>query len=157
MRDFAELNINEGGMRVQRDPPSQKIICEFEQHYGLTLPADYLALLRFSNGGHPELDSFKPKDWPAVSSWAVNAFFFLNEDKNSWESLWKETKEWRHILGEKMLPFAANGGGSPFVLDLTASPAAVKACVHDENFLIVDLAPTFEAFIDGLHINPDYI
>ena len=56
-----------------------------------------------------------------------------------------------------MLPFAADGGGSPFVLDLTVSPAAVKACVHDENFLIVDLAPTFEAFIDGLHIDPDMI
>jgi hypothetical protein len=50
-----------------------------------------------------------------------------------------------------------DGGGNQFFLDLTTSPPAVKVCVHDENFSIVDIAPSFESFIDGLSLDPDMI
>lgn len=87
------------------------------------MPTDYLALLRFSNGGHPELDLIHPIGRPGFAGWGVNSFYYLDEEKNSWDSLWKETREWRHILGEKRLPFAGNGGGDRFVLDLISASA----------------------------------
>jgi hypothetical protein len=41
-----------------------------------------------------------------------------------------------------ILPFAEDGEGNQFRLDMRASPAAVKVCVHDENFAILDIAPS---------------
>ncbi len=66
-------------------------------------------------------------------------------------------KDWRHVLGEGILPFAEDGGGNQFLLDLTRSPAAVKICVHDEHFVILDIAPSFESFIDSLSVDPEYV
>lgn len=60
-------------------------------------------------------------------------------------------------LGKDALPFAVDGGGNQFFLDLKSSPQAVKVCVHDDNFSVVNLAPSFEAFIDGLAVDPEMI
>jgi hypothetical protein len=157
MRDFSELNINEGGRRIERDAPSSEVICAFQDHFGIILPDEYLKMLRHSNGGHPELDSIKPINRPEAARWAVDHFYFLDNDKTSCESLWAAMKEWRRVLGEGSLPFAEDGGGNQFLFDLRASTAAVKVCVHDENFAILDIAPSFEAFIDGLWVDPEYL
>lgn len=157
MRNLAELNLNEGGLPVTRAAPSEGIIREFERHFQLTLPADYLRFLRFSNGGHPELDLIQPIGRPGAAGWGVNRFYHLSDDKNSPSSLWRNTQEWRHVLGEGKFPFAGTGGGDVFVLDLTTSPPSVKGCVHEEGFRLVDIAPSFEAFIDALELDPDMI
>jgi hypothetical protein len=161
MRKLEELNINKGGKPVQRPAPTNSIIAEFQQKYGVTLPEDYLRLLRHSNGGHPELDSYLPggesEEEDEVETWAVNDFYFLNEDRTSDCSLWRAMEEWRSTLGPSKLPFACDGGGNQFFLDLSVQPSPVKVCIHDEDFYQLDLAPSFADFIDGLALNPDYI
>ena len=157
MRDFSELNINEGGRRIERNAPSSEVIGAFQDQFGITLPDQYLKLLRHSNGGHPELDSIKPINRPEAARWAVDHFYFLDNNKTSCESLWSAMEEWRRVLGEGILPFAEDGGGNQFLLDLRLSPAAVKICVHDEHFAILNIAPSFESFIDGLSVDPEYV
>jgi hypothetical protein len=156
MRDLSQLNINERGKRVQRLPPSDEIINSFQSRLSAKLPENYVKLLRHSNGGHPELDSIEPVDRPGTR-WAVNRFYFLDEDKTSVGSLWSAVEKWRKILGEHALPFAADGGGNQFFLDLNMTPPSVKICIHDQNFAIVDLAPSFDEFVDRLSVDPDMI
>jgi hypothetical protein len=60
-------------------------------------------------------------------------------------------------LGKDALPFAEDGCGNQFFLDLKMIPAPVKICIHDANFLIVDLALSFSAFIDALSIDTEAI
>ncbi|HEX8223319.1 MAG TPA: SMI1/KNR4 family protein [Allosphingosinicella sp.] len=60
MRNLAELNLNDGGRPVDRAPPSAKAIAEFEREFSVSLPEEYIRLLTFSNGGHPELDTIAP-------------------------------------------------------------------------------------------------
>jgi hypothetical protein len=157
MRDLRELNINEGGRPVTRPPPSDELIGRFERHFQIVLPPAYLDLLRFANGGHPEMDTIAPIGRPGVSEWAVNHFYHLDHDVESSSNLWGQSARWREILGSSLIPFAADSGGNPFVLDLSFPTSPVRGCLHDESFKIVDLAPSFECFIDALKMNPDYI
>lgn len=157
MRDLSELNINEGGRPVERPAPSRSVIEAFERHFGLRLPLNYVALLEYANGGHPELDTFGLNREPDAAHWAVNWFFHLDDDKGSVSSLWTATEKWQRILGKKALPFALDGGGNPFFLDFDTTPPSVKVSVHDEGFRIVNLAPSFEVFLDGLSADPDMI
>ena len=157
MRDLAELNINQGGLPVSRSPPSPAVVAAFEREFGITIPTELLALLRHSNGGHPELDLYKPPTWTSDYMWAVNHFHFLNDDKGAIEGVWRTTAEWRHVLGATALPFADTGGGDEFFLDLSQTPARVGVTVHDENFRVVWLAHSLEAFLDGLVLDPDAI
>jgi SMI1 / KNR4 family (SUKH-1) len=157
MRSLSELKINEGGKPVRRVAPSDRVINGFESHFGLKLPTEYVALLQHANGGHPEVDSIEPVGRPGTAGWAVSRFYHLDDDKGSPESLWAATEIWQRVLGKDALPFASDGGGNQFFLDLKTTPASVKVCVHDEGFRAVDLAPSFEVFIDGLAVDPDMI
>jgi hypothetical protein len=157
VRDLSELNINERGKPVTREAPSDEVIDAFERHFGLKLPTNYVGLLRHANGGHPELDSFEPTGRLDAARWAVNRFYHLDDDKNSPSSLWMATEKWRPILGKDALPFASDGGGNQFILDVKNTQPAVKVCIHDEGFRLVDLAPFFEVFVDGLVVDPEMI
>lgn len=157
MRELSELNINEGGKPVQRSSPTREVVEAFQSHFGVTLPLEYLRLLRYSNGGHPELDSIEPVGRPGAAQWAVNRFYHLDTDKTSATSLWAATESWRSILGKEAFPFAEDGGGNQFFLDLKTSPPAVKVCVHDEGFSTIDIAPSLEAFVDALSLDPDMV
>jgi len=157
VRNLSELNINEGGRPVSRPAPTNNAISAFQAHFGLALPVEHLRLLRYSNGGHPELDSIEPVSRPGSARWAVNRFYHLDEDRTSAESLWAATEQWRTRLGKDALPFAADGGGNQFFFDLKVSPPAVKVCIHDEGFAIVDIAPSLAVFIDALSIDPDMV
>jgi hypothetical protein len=113
--------------------------------------------LRYTNGGHPELNLIEPIGQKGSVAWAVDYFYHLDDDRKSSESLWVATEQWRRILGEDFVPFATDGGGNQFVFDFTTSPPSVKGCVNDRNYSLVDIAPSFEAFIDGLSIDLDII
>jgi hypothetical protein len=156
VRNLSELKINERGKNVDRRPPSDEIIKAFEAQFAIKLPENYQKFLRHSNGGHPELDSIESSG-DAGNKWAVNGFYFLNEDKSSTGSFWAAVEKWRKILGNHALPIAADSGGNQFFLDLIVTPPSVKVCVHDENFSMLSLSPSFEAFIDGLSIDPNMI
>ena len=152
MRDLTELNINEGGKPVDRQPPSDAVIAAFEAEIGMPLPAELIHFLRFSNGGHPELDAVDGAD----GEFAVNHFYHLTEEDRGTESLWHAAEEWRPIVGTDYIPFAETGGGDPFMLDVSETPPSVNICLHNENMDIYEVSPSFEAFIDSLAINPNY-
>lgn len=42
-------------------------------------------------------------------------------------------------------------------IDLSDNPASVKLCRHDEGMRLIEVAPTFEVFIDELSLDPDMI
>ncbi len=157
MRDFAELKLNDRGKRVERAPPSLEVVLEFEQEFGVCLPLDYINLLTYSNGGHPELDSIAPLERRDIAMRAINRFFYLNEDQESPASLWAAARAWRPILGEKQIPIAADGGGNPFVLDLSEATPKVAAYLLDEGLVRVEIAPSFSDFINRLESDPDMI
>ncbi len=155
--DFQRLNINEGGQMVSRLPPSDEEIGALEKNFGLIIPQEYLDLLRFSNGGHPELDCYDPNGQEDESSFAVNKFFHLDGDRDAFNNLWRETAVWRPYIGDGSLPIASDGGGNILFLDLSSSMHPVKVCWHDEQFLIGEMASTLADFIAGLNIPEDYI
>jgi len=157
MRNLSELNINEGGKAVTRPAPTVDTVKAFQSHFGIVLPDEYLKLLQYSNGGHPELDSIQPVGRPEAQRWSVSWFYELDDDRDSTTSLWYATAAWRSILGRDALPFAEDQLGNQFFLDLSLSESAVKICIHDDNFSIADLAPSFEAFLDGLSRDPEFI
>jgi hypothetical protein len=157
MRDLTELNINEGGAAVRRPPPSDNAIANFERKFHVRLPENLLNLLRFANGGHPELDSFDPDGAKNSNDFGVDHFFHLTDDPDSNESLWREIQIWRPYIGLSALPFAVDGGGNVVFLELSEEPHTVKVCWHDENFRIGQMASSLEEFIDGLRENPEYI
>lgn len=157
MRDLSELNINELGEPVKRAAPSEEAIDAFQSLYGVTLPEIYLFFLRHTNGGHPEVDSVAPIDSADEGEWAVNRFFHLDDDRTAVDSLWTEIETWRPVLGKNALPIGDDGLGNVYFIDLTPSSYAVKVCIHDDNFSVRELAPSFEAFIDGLFIDPEMI
>ena len=157
LRDLSELNINQGGVPVTRASPTDSVVADFESYFDLRMPAQLLKLLRFSNGGHPELDSYNPSGVEDVNSFGINHFFFLDDDRASSYGLWDAVRVWRPYIGPRGLPFAEDGGGNILFLDLSSEPPPIKVCWHDENFRTGEMAATFEKLINGLCENPDYI
>ena len=158
MRNLKELNINERGKPVERAAPESTDIQAFEAAAGVQLPSGYLSFLCHANGGHPELDTFVPIGSSPDNTWAVNRFYFLNTDQHSPEGLWGALKLCQNYLSKKMIPFAADSGGNQLVLDFTrASIPCVKLCIHDENYKLIDVAQSFEEFIDLLSEDPDML
>jgi len=144
MRDLAELDIRQVDTGTQRPAPSSEAVVAFEHHFGVKIPKDYLKLLRHSNG-----------DWIGANAvpsgvWSVGRFFYLDDDRKSLEGLWRHMAVWRRIVGDRYLPFADDGFGNVFMFDLATSPPKVVVCDHEESYAIIDLAPSFEAFVDSL-------
>jgi hypothetical protein len=153
MRDLKEININFGGEPVKRPAPTEQEFADFERVTGVVLPDTYKALLRFSNGGHPEWSSIGGR--VQAMGLAVSRFFFLSTKENSCENRLNAWKEWNGILGNGCIPFANTGGGDVFFLDASSVPMAVKGWFHEGS--VVNIASSFEEFIDGLYLDPDFI
>lgn len=154
MRNLLELNMNSGGKPVARPAPTDSCFRDFEHEYNVKLPSAYCSLLSYSNGGHPELDSFRDPNDPN-NAWGVNEFLHLLDDRTA--SLWQTTAQWSTILGALCIPFANDGGGNVYYMDLTDDGSEVYLCLHDEDFKRVKIAPSFEAFIDALEVDPDML
>jgi SMI1 / KNR4 family (SUKH-1) len=155
--DLARLNINECGQPVRRAPPSDAEVEAFEAAFGIRLPTRLLELLRFSNGGHPELDSYEPSDPESENGIGLDHFYFLNRDKESSRSLWKAMEVWQPYIGQHGLPFAEDGGGNVLFLDSSEEPPPVRVCWPSENFKTGKVAQSFEILIAALAADPDYI
>lgn len=157
MRDLQDLNINEGGMPVDRPPPSDREIADLESHFGVKLPDEYVTLLRHANGGHPELDAFQPQGAVEEDLWGVNRFYHLGNDKDDINGLWRATTEWQAAVGKNIVPVANDPGGNQVMLRFDSSPPSVVVCVHDEDFRMIPTADSFGEFIDLLCEDPDMI
>src|SRR5262245_52633494 len=132
MRDLRELNMNDGGLPVDRKPPSDNEIREFEMYFGVELPGDYVKFLRHSNGGHPELDAYVPLESTDSELEGVSHFYYLDDDQQGLEGLWGETKVWRDVLSPDIVPIADDGLGNQILLSFDQDPPSVKLCIHDE-------------------------
>lgn len=154
MRDLAELNINEGGAKPPRGAPSEEDFLRFEASFGVSIPAELKYLLKYANGGHPELDSVGG----AGGEYGVNTIYHLSsENKDSPENLWSAMLSWRSVLGEHAIPFANDAGGNQFFIDLADPARSVKVCLHDRAMKIVKLASNLETFLDMLEDDPEMI
>lgn len=157
MRDLGELKLNIGGDPVSRPAPTEGQIASFEAHFDVKLPDDHLHLLRFSNGGGPELDGYIPKGASDSCLRDLAYFYFLNDDKDDLAGLWRATSEWQSATGRLIVPVAYSQGGDQVVLSYGTSPPSVWLCLHDEGFTMVFVADTFGDFIDLLCDDPDMI
>lgn len=157
MRDLRELNINEGGRLVGRATPSIAELREFESAFGVKLPDEYVSLLQYSNGGHPELNSFRAQGAEGDPLWGVNRFYHLTGDKSDLEGLWRASKEWQPVTSKKHVPVANDGGGNQILLSYESTPPSVKLCLHNQGFRLLHVADSFGQFIDLLAEDPDMI
>ncbi len=157
MRDLLELGLNEGGKPVTRKAPTEEEIRRFEAAHQVSLPDDYVNFLRVSNGGHPELNCFVPKGLAEDNIWSVDVFYHLGDDQSNYYNIWKVTRDWNTVLGEKAIPIAEDGGGNQIFLDFSTTPASVSLCIHDEDFGILTAAASFTEFIDMLALCPEAI
>lgn len=151
MRQLEDIKILKG-----RSPDiTLDSIQRLEEEIGYKLPSSYIKLLLHSNGGHPELDTFYCEN----GEWSVNNFFFVGTDDTSEESVVWNYYHKPPRTANSLLPFARDGGGNLFCLDLSrGEKAPVLILIHDistEN--IQELAETFDVFIEGLQENLDYI
>lgn len=157
MRNLDELKLRQIADGGDHKPPSSELVTEFESAFDIVLPTDYIALLMYSNGGYPELDSVIPIGMNESGRLSINRFYRLDENRCDTEGLWRVMKVWKPILGHGLLPVASDGGGNQFVLDLRANACGVYFCIHDEKFLLQHVSDSFGKLIDSLHINPDFI
>ena len=149
MRNLSELKMRVG-RAFECPSPDQALISEFERHFHATLRAEHVKLLRYFNGGEPALNAiFRPDD-DADPVWRINRFYYLDRDRAGLENLWEEIAHGGPILGPMAVPFAENGLGDQFFLDIGTTPASVKIFYPGENAIIFEIAPSFEPFIDRL-------
>ncbi|WP_406700732.1 SMI1/KNR4 family protein [Singulisphaera sp. Ch08] len=155
MRDLNELNINEGGRPVFRRVPTDEEIGAFESHFNLRLPPDYVSFLKQTNGGHPEIDSFRPSGAEEDTLWSVNRFYHLSPEKDDLEGLWRAKGEWQGVLGDRVVPIANDSGGNQILLDYSSGSPTVGLCIHDDDFRMLHLSDTFSSFLDMLVRDPE--
>lgn len=110
MRNLKELNINEGGKPVSRRAPTKQAILDFETEFEISLPLDYVEFLNFSNGGHPELNSFSLSGDGDYRG-SIDVFYHLDDDFKDCNNLWWVTKSWIKTLGGGVISVGGDGGG----------------------------------------------
>lgn len=156
MRDITELGLNIGGNPVLRLPPSDAMIEAFEGQYELRLPKSYINFLKHTNGGCPELDSFRPANNSFDTKWTIDRFYFLSNEKTSFDCLWFKKEEWSSILGKHAIPIGRDGGGNQIYIDLKEN-GAIMLCIHDEGFRGIEISTDFGQFVDSLEADPEMI
>jgi hypothetical protein len=161
--NIARINVNTGGDPTPGYQGDEGRFRDLEALVGKPLPASYIEFLRTHDGGHPEASSFFPPGEDDYDySHEINSFYTLSDGKSC---VFNAFKSWRETLGEGILPIANDGGNNQIYLDLNETPPPVCMWLHDveeldengesvEDFLVAD---SFEAFIDGLTIDPNLI
>lgn len=118
-------------------------------------PDDYKKFLRYADGGHPEIGCFVPKGSHSENAFEVDWFYSIAN--NQIESVGEAQKKWGRLLGHLTAAIGRDGGGNQLYLDLTSDVATVWLFLHDESGKRIKIADSFEDFINGLIINPDFI
>lgn len=158
MRDLIELPMDHHGKPVATPPPTGGQIALVERLLKAPLPEDYVAFLRFSNGGHPQLDTFYITRDGAREPWTIDHFFHVAADSPATEDTRDVLWQYRTLepdLPQRFLPIADNGFGDLLLLDLTdGGQGRVVLWVHDEDWPLFEVAESFAGLIDGLTTYP---
>lgn len=124
---------------------SEQELLEFEEQFVQGgLPSDYKEFILLNNGGVPELPYFIAGDG---ESYSVYNFYSIKFG----EDLIEETlDDWReHIeFPNHLIPFAYDGGGFPFCLNL--EDGSVTFVSMEDGLNYIRLADSFSAFINAL-------
>lgn len=146
--------------------PTDSELEAIEQELGTSLPADFVEYLRAANGGSTEYAARVP---PPDGEWiGMTGLFSTRPDKYgkySYETFLGEIILARETQGipREVLPFARDGGGCSFYLDLTSEgqgrvvvfrsglPAWTGRSAEDA---FIPVAASFVDFIDSLSIEP---
>ncbi|MBZ0235605.1 MAG: SMI1/KNR4 family protein [Deltaproteobacteria bacterium] len=148
LRCYFDLNADE-----PRPPLDSADLARLETLLGVRLPTALVALLRVRNGGTLRLSRFRRRgggsgDVVTVGTLAgvsvgggVHDLFRVPYLRGEWE-----VPEWAVML--------SGDGHSWVALDYRESvePAVVYLDESDDGFAVVELAPSFEAFLDGLEL-----
>ncbi len=171
MRDLHELKLNIHGEPVTISPPTAHQLAVVERLVGTKLPAAYVEVLHFSNGGYPELDTFyvEVEEKGYREAWSVNNFFSITSDdpltEDTDEVLWNYRHRWDEAPRE-IVPIARNAFSDKICLDLTPEgngqvvlfayqlPEWARGALPAADVLL-PVAPSFEAFIDSLTTDPE--
>lgn len=162
MEIFDRLNISypswgEGDLKVRRPGPTADAVSAFESHFGIQLPADYLAFLREYNGGYPTRSVFHlkqfPPGYPAESEYDINLFFYLDDNRTGNYNLWKVTERFRPFIGKTGLPIAEDGFGDIIFID--TKTGQVLYATHEADFEKAVIADNFMEFIGALEDEPE--
>lgn len=161
MRNLSELEIKPR-RRSTFGKLDEAQVAAFQNHFRLTLPAEYLALLRYQNGGYPRLRYYAD---PAGGDSEVNDFYGLGTFEadaaaravkpNSWDigNLWGETRIWRPSIGERAIPIGRDGGNNQVFIDTSTNPAKVykaSASTRKARLVADSLADFFDLLRDSI-------
>jgi hypothetical protein len=157
MRALSELGIRPR-RRNPYPPATAGEVAEFERCFRLKLPAAYVELLQYSNGGRPTLSVF---DDPNGGICGLESFYGLGPKhlddeaaaRGTWDlgNLWGEMRCWRNVLGEDGVPFGSDAGDNQLFLDLSGGAGIVRRFIAATR-QTYEVAPAFENFIDKLRL-----
>ena len=140
-----------------KDSPPDKIITNFEHHFGIALPPEYLAFLRFHNGGIPKRRIFHLKnvstDYPLENGYSIGIFYYLDENREGFNNLWSVTKRLRPFVGDTALPIAEDVSGD--VISIETKTGRVEYGNHEADFEKAIIADSFLEFLFGLEFDPE--
>ncbi|GLR12988.1 hypothetical protein GCM10007907_17780 [Chitinimonas prasina] len=151
--NFERLNINIGGLPSLGFQGADGVFDQVAALVGAPLPESYLKLIRTADGGHPEVGCFLIPGGNDGNLFEVDHFYAFSN--SAAESILDALDKWRGI-GDGTLPIGRDGGGNQIFLDMSTG-GGVWIILHDENMLKIKIAESFEEFIHGLRLNPDFI
>jgi len=164
MRPAYEINILRFEDFWPNEGPSVDAIQTIEALIGKAMPAAYLDVLRYKNGGSPGLGNVVPLDDRLKPTCEIDKLFFLSSDTMSSYSVIKEYRDHKAYLPRNCLPFGMDGGGSVYFMNFDDDPPSIWLSMADENGEPYRIANSFEAFVDSLlsdddlpSVNPNYV
>ncbi len=155
MRDVSELYL-----RHLQPSTDLQTVAQFEAHFGITLPADYLCFMSAANGGEPMLDCTFGYTMTSgmflEDADQVKEFYSLTDDTQVWNGVWKNTDFLREVFREigrdtDVVCIGATGEGDLIYLDFATLSACVRILYRDFDDMTPKIAASFEEFLDSLH------
>lgn len=141
-------------------PPTDEVVAAVERELGYRLPASYVELMRFQNGGIPRRTNHRTRE---RTSWAedhiaIAGIYSIGREKRyslcgpAGSKFWVE--EWGYPAIGVYFADCPSAGHDMVCLDYrSCGPAGEPRVVHvdqERDYKIVPVAETFDAFIRGL-------
>jgi hypothetical protein len=122
-------------------PASSEAIVTFERAAGFALPVEYARFLAMSNGGFGEIGDHYLQFWPV-------------EELLKWNEGYKVAE-----FAPGLFLFGSDGGGEAFAFDRKQPglPVVMVPFIPLDRREAVELAPTFDAFLEKLYAEPDLL
>ena len=153
--DISRLNINVGGVPSHGFSGDIAAFAAIEDAVGAKLPESYAEFIRTADGGHPEVNCFRPYGvTDAENFFDIDWFYSLQNPKI--ELLEDALLKWADILGPGNLPVGRDGGGNQIYLDLNEG-SSVWFYMHDASESRLKISDSFSEFLHHLFPNPDFI